>query len=138
MYGGNSRTNASLSVNGNLTLTAGQSYYLDVSSDAMILVLPINGQSNPTFTLSFRVRGVQYTSLEKWFIGPNGKSELIVMIVTVIIVGLLVGAFFTIVIIKCWRIMRFQEEFIKTKVDPNVSVDSQRQALKDFSKLDQK
>ena len=41
MFGGNSRANASIAVTtGNTSLVAGQTYFIDVSADALLYIVP--------------------------------------------------------------------------------------------------
>jgi hypothetical protein len=59
MVGGNSRSNASISVtvaNGtNISMVAGQTYYIDQSADAMIMFVPTASMNNTQFTFFYSI-----------------------------------------------------------------------------------
>lgn len=45
LYGGNSRTNASISVvSNNATLTVGTEYVLDISTEAVLVAVPVSNK----------------------------------------------------------------------------------------------
>ena len=59
LYGGNSRTNASINLTvANTSLVAGQVYSLDISTEAILVALPVTGKSLTTaLQFSFVVEG---------------------------------------------------------------------------------
>jgi hypothetical protein len=61
MYGGNSRSNATIAVTDkNASLNTSQTYSIDGSSDAMLLLLPNVNSNISSFSFSYYASGTEY------------------------------------------------------------------------------
>jgi len=119
MYGGNGRTNASISVNSNASLTVGTTYYIDVSAGAMLMILPVTGkQSSTYYSFTYKISGSGYSWWESLIVGPNGKKYFIIGIVCAAVIGALILAGTITVIVKCCC-CRNKGTSNKVKVNPN-------------------
>ncbi|CDW85428.1 UNKNOWN [Stylonychia lemnae] len=92
LYGGNSRTNASLNqTTANASLIIGQVYSIDISTEAMLVVLPVTDKADTTtFKFSFQVVGTEFNYWEKLIYGPNGFTYYIVGLTLAGVIGLLI------------------------------------------------
>ena len=126
MYGGNSRSNASITVaDNNQSLSLGLPYIVDVSAGAVVLVLPYTNQSSVSFTFEYYVTGTEYNFWEKLVVGPHGETYFIVGLAcgSAIVLSILIGVICCIV--RCCR--REEESSQKVQVVPKDTInDSQR------------
>lgn len=107
VFGGNSRTNASIALNSgtNTTFKAGQYATVDASAGAVVLVQPRNYSTiNGTFSFKYGVMsGERYPFYEKYFLGEDGLNWMYAAIAIASFMGLLVVIGILICIIKCCR-----------------------------------
>ena len=64
LYGGNSRKNASIAlVSNNATPSMGLDYVTDISTEMIIVVVPVANKLDGTFTFTYTIQGTAYN----WF-----------------------------------------------------------------------
>jgi hypothetical protein len=103
IFGGNSRTNASIpQVLNNLTVKAGQLVSVDASMEAVILIRPRDYRFNPTyFEFKFGIDGTQYPWYEAYFIGPDGKTYIIAAIAIASVIALILVIAVILCVVRC-------------------------------------
>lgn len=102
MYGGKSRDNASIAVTPyNESLVVGKTYSVDISADAILLIVPnYNKSSNTTYSISYSISGEEYSYWQKLIMGPNGFKYFIIALVCAGVIGLIILVVIILVIVK--------------------------------------
>ena len=106
VFGGNSRTNASIATNGgtNKTYASGQIAQVDVSAGAVVLVQPRNySLTGGNFEFKFGITGDTYPFYEKYFLGGDGYTWFIVAISVAGVMAFFILIAILLCIIKCIR-----------------------------------
>jgi hypothetical protein len=105
VFGGNSRSNASIAINsGNQTFSAGSNVVVDVSTEAIILVQPRDYRfTGVNFKFSYAVIGEIYPWYESYIIGPDGYTYFIVGVSVGGVIALILLIVVILCIIKCVR-----------------------------------
>ena len=99
-------SNASIALNigTNATLKMGQLVSVDAGTEAVILVTPRDWRFSPvSFEFKYAVTGDQYPFYEKYFLGPDGMTWLIVAISVASFMALMILISIIICIIYCCR-----------------------------------
>jgi len=104
ILGGNSRTNASIAlVMNNASATVGNPYLVDISTEAIIVALPVANKNTGSYAFTYTIKGEEYNWWEKLIYGPDGELYFWVAIGCAIAVGILIIAVLIVLIVKCCR-----------------------------------
>jgi hypothetical protein len=106
IFGGRSLSNASVALNSgtNKTFRTGQVAAVDTGTEAFLLVYARDFRfSQVSFEFNYAVTGDQYPFYEKYFLGPDGMTWLIVAISVASFMALLLVISIIIGIVYCCR-----------------------------------
>ena len=104
LYGGNSRTNASINFTAaNASLTSNKTYSIDISTEAILLILPTANKKTGTYVFTYSLSGEEYNWWQKLIMGPKGQTYFIIAIVCAGVVGLTFLIVFIILIVYCCK-----------------------------------
>jgi hypothetical protein len=106
IFGGRSLSNASIALNigTNKTFKTGQVITVDAGTEAVLLVYAKDYRFNQvSFKFNYAVTGDQYPFYEKYFLGPDGMTWLIVAISVASFMALLIVVSIIIGIVYCCR-----------------------------------
>jgi len=106
VFGGKSLSNAAIALNGgkNTTFKSGQLISVDAGTEAVILVQAKDWRfMSVSFGFNYSVSGEQYSPVQQYFMGPEGKTWRIVAIAVGSFIGLLLLVAIIICFIKCNR-----------------------------------
>lgn len=102
VWGGNSRTNLSIPLGNKYKV--GSNIVVDVSAGAVVTVRPRENRFSPVkYEFSYAVTGKQYIWIEKYFLGPDGFTYLIVAISVASFMAFLILIAIICCIVKCIR-----------------------------------
>jgi hypothetical protein len=105
MYGGNSRSNASVPVltvnNQNVSLIPGGVYTLDISTEAMLVMIPTYDKNITSFTFTYYIDGYEYNWWQKLIYGSKGHTYFIVALACAGAIALLILISLILVIVFC-------------------------------------
>lgn len=128
VFGGNSRTNASIALNGmkNDTFKAGQLLTVDASAGLVVLVQPNANNVNGSFSFKYGVSsGERYPFYEKYFLGKDGETWQWVAVGVASFMALMLLIVILLCIIKCCRACCCKQKVTPTNDAHNKSLADQ-------------
>ena len=100
LFGGTTRINASIAVTlNNASLVANQSYTLDISTEAVLLVVP-SALTNTNYTFTYQIEGTKYNWWQRLLFGKDGQTYFIVVVALASFIGLLVLVLIVVLIVN--------------------------------------
>lgn len=104
LLGGNKRTNASIAiVSNNASMTVGQEYSIDISTEAILVAIPNTNKLTGKYEFTYSLSGDEYSWLEKLISGPNGTTYFWVAIGCAAGIGALLLILIIFLIVRCCR-----------------------------------
>lgn len=104
LLGGNSRENASIAIiDNNATMVAGTTYEIDISTEAILVAVPVANKQTGSYSFTYEVSGSEYSWWQKLIHGPDGELYFWIAIGCAAGIGALFLAIIIVIIVKCCR-----------------------------------